>query len=34
METKITINEPQKERDYFPSLFTNKDNTIIIFASR
>lgn len=32
METKITINEAKKDKDYFPSLFANKDNTIIIFA--
>lgn len=32
METNVTIKTPKKERDYFPSVFTNKDNTIIILA--
>lgn len=32
METSIQIETPKKERDYFPSTFTNKDNTIIILA--
>jgi hypothetical protein len=32
METTIQIETPRKERDFFPSTFTNKDNTIIILA--
>jgi len=32
METKIEIKSPNKERDYFPSLFSNKDKSIIILA--
>lgn len=32
METNLTIETPKKERDYFPSIFTNKDNTIVILA--
>lgn len=32
METNLKINEPNKERDYFPSLFANKNNTILILA--
>lgn len=32
METNIKIETPNKERDFFPSLFSNKDNTIIILA--
>lgn len=32
METKIQIEEPKKDRDYFPCLFANKDKTILIFA--
>ena len=32
METNLTIENPKKERDYFPSVFSNKDNTIIILA--
>lgn len=32
METTIQIETPKKEKDYFPSTFTNKDNTIIILA--
>jgi hypothetical protein len=32
METTIQIETPRKERDFFPSAFTNKDNTIIILA--
>jgi hypothetical protein len=32
METTILIESPKKERDYFPSVFTNKDNTIVILA--
>lgn len=32
METTIQIESPKKERDFFPSLFTNKDNSIIILA--
>ena len=33
MESKLILNEVLKERDYFPSLFVNKDKTIIILAS-
>tara|TARA_R110002153_G_scaffold30092_2_gene92187 strand:+ start:1128 stop:1388 length:261 start_codon:yes stop_codon:yes gene_type:complete len=32
METILKIETPVKERDYFPSTFTNKDNSIIILA--
>jgi hypothetical protein len=32
METKIEIEIAKKDRDYFPSIFVNKDNTIIILA--
>jgi hypothetical protein len=32
METTIQIETPKKERDFFPSVFANKDNTIIILA--
>lgn len=32
METKATIETPKKERDYFPSIFSNRDNSIIILA--
>lgn len=32
METNITINSPKKDRDYFPSVFSNKDSSIIILA--
>jgi hypothetical protein len=32
METAILIESPIRERDYFPSIFTNKDNTIVILA--
>lgn len=32
MDSKIKIEEPTQENDYFPSLFTNKDNTVIILA--
>jgi hypothetical protein len=32
METIIEINECKEEKDYFPALFTNKDNTIVILA--
>jgi hypothetical protein len=32
METKISIEEPSKERDYFPCVFANKDKTIVILA--
>lgn len=32
METKITINEPTTERDYFPCLFSNKTQSVIIMA--
>lgn len=33
MKSEIIINEPEKERDYYPSLFSNKDNTIVILAT-
>lgn len=32
METKLIIDEVKKDRDYFPSLFTNKDTSIVILA--
>lgn len=32
METNALIEEPRKEKDYFPSIFTNKDKSIIILA--
>lgn len=32
MKTEITINEKEINKDYFPSLFSNKDKTIIILA--
>jgi len=32
MKTKITINQPNLETDYFPCLFSNKDNTVVILA--
>lgn len=32
METQATIENPKKDRDYFPSIFSNKDNSIIILA--
>lgn len=32
METEIKIEETVKQKDYFPSLFTNKDRSIIIMA--
>ncbi len=32
METKVTIESPKKDRDYFPSTFTNKDETIVVLA--
>lgn len=32
MKTEIVIKEEKKERDYFPSLFRNKDNSVIILA--
>lgn len=32
METTLIIDEATKEKDYFPSLFTNKDKSIIILA--
>ena len=32
METILKIEEPKKERDFYPSVFTNKDNTIVILA--
>lgn len=32
METTIQIETPKKDKDYFPSLFANKDQTIIVFA--
>lgn len=32
MDVKIEIKEHKGEKDYFPSLFTNKDNTIVILA--
>lgn len=32
MKTEIKINESNVIKDYFPSLFTNKDNTIVILA--
>ncbi len=32
METKATINEPAAEKDYFPSLFANKDRSVVILA--
>jgi hypothetical protein len=33
MEAEIKIIQSNLEKDYFPSLFSNKDNTIIILAS-
>ena len=30
METTVSINKPADKRDYFPALFTNKDNSIIV----
>jgi len=32
MKTQLTINEPQKVSDYFPCLFTNANQTIVILA--
>ena len=32
METNLKISEPEKNKDYFPCLFTNKNNTIVILA--
>jgi hypothetical protein len=32
METAIKINEANQVKDYFPSIFVNKDNTIVILA--
>lgn len=32
METQLKIEKPNKERDYFPSIFANKDNSIVILA--
>jgi hypothetical protein len=32
METTLKIDTPTIERDYFPSIFVNKDNTIVILA--
>jgi len=32
MKTSIKINDEKKDKDYFPSLFTNKDNSVIILA--
>ena len=32
METKATINVPTTEKDFFPALFANKEQTIIILA--
>lgn len=32
METTIKINEAKKDRDYFPSIFCNKDQSIVILA--
>lgn len=34
MNTRVEIIEPIKDRDYFPSIFANKDNTIIILADK
>lgn len=34
MKTTLTINEPGKTNDYFPSLFANKDKSIIILADQ
>ena len=33
MESKLTLKEAKKERDYFPCLFSNKDNSIVILAT-
>lgn len=32
MKAQITINEPVKEKDYFPCLFTNESKKVIILA--
>lgn len=32
MKTDIKITEPDKVDDYFPCLFANKDNSVIILA--
>jgi len=32
METQVKINESNKERDYFPCIFANKDKSIVILA--
>lgn len=32
MKTQIQITEPKKERDYFPCLFANSNQTIVILA--
>lgn len=32
MESKLIINESKKSTDYFPSLFANKDKSIIVLA--
>lgn len=32
METKIQIHTETEQKDFFPALFANKDNSIIIFA--
>lgn len=33
MESKIIIEEAKVEQDYFPSLFANKDKSIVILAT-
>lgn len=32
MKTSIQIDTQKKEKDYFPSLFSNKDNSVVILA--
>lgn len=32
MKTSIEINTEKKDRDYFPSLFANKDNSVVVLA--
>jgi len=32
MEVKVEVNECKQEKDYFPAIFANKDNSIIILA--
>ena len=32
MKTEVTVTSPDQDSDYFPCLFVNKDNSVIILA--